>query len=263
MSFIIFFKKELYELFRTAKGIALAAIFLITAITSPLLAKLTPDILRWSMNTAGEIASSNGLIDFSMIPDPTSIDSYTQFFSNINFLGLLAIIIVFAGIVAGEKHKGTAAYILTKNISRVEFILSKFAASCVFTLACTIVSVGVLKLYTDMLFGDKLIDIKYFFLYFALFYLYIIFILAITVFSSVIAKNVTGATVMSFLIFMCINIVASIPRLGKFMPPNINQLGVLVNTIKIDDIIPNIIITAVVCVFLVFAGVEIFNRQEL
>ena len=263
MSFIIFFKKELYEFFRTAKGIALAAIFLITAISSPLLAKLTPELLKWAMGTASEFDSSMDAFDLSMLAEPTSIDSYAQFFSNINFLGLLAIIIVFAGIVAGEKHKGTAAYILTKNISRVEFILSKFAASCVFTLSCMTVSLVILKVYTDMLFGDKLIDIKYLLLYFALFYLYIIFILAITVFSSVIAKNVTGATVMSFLIFMCINIVASIPRLGKFMPPNINQLGVMLNTIKIDDIIPNIIITAVVCVFLVFAGVEIFNRQEL
>ena len=263
MSFVIFFKKEFFELLRTAKGIVLAAILLMTAIGSPLLAKLTPEILKWAMSTAGEFDSSMGVIDLSMIPEPTSIDSYAQYFSNINFLGILGFIIVFAGIVAGEKHKGTAAYILTKNISRAEFILAKFAASCAFTLGGMVISVAVLKIYTDMLFGDKLIDIKYFMLYFALLFLYIILILAITVFSSVISKNVTGATIMSFVIFFGMNIISSIPRLGNYMPPKINDLNVILNTVDIDKIMPNIIITAVLCIFLVLAGVEIFNRQEL
>ena len=263
MSFIIFFKKELYELVRTAKGIVFAAIILMTAIGSPLLAKLTPEIVKWAMNTTNEFDATAGIIDLSMIPDPTSIDSYAQFISNIGFIGLLALIIVFAGTVAGEKHKGTAAYILTKNISRADFILAKFTASCVFSLGVMTISIGVLKLYTDMLFGDKLIDIKYFLLYFALLFLYIVLILAITVFSSIFSKNVTGATVMSFLIFIIMNIISSIPRIGEFLPPKIIEFGIILNTLPIDKIMPNIVITAVLCVFLVFAGIEIFNRQEL
>lgn len=263
MSFIIFFKKELYELFRTSKGIVLAIILLIIAISSPLLAKLTPEILKWAFQVTGEYDATAGLFDLTTMPDPTSVDSYAQFFSNINSIGILSLIIIFAGIVAGEKYKGTAAYILTKNISRAEFILSKFVASCVFTLGCMTLSVIILKIYTDLIFGDALINIKYFLLYFALLYLYIILILAITVLSSILSKNVTGATFMSFLIFFAINIISSIPRLGKFMPPKINDLNIMLNTLSVDEIMPNIIITAVLCVFLVFAGVEIFNRQEL
>lgn len=261
MSFNIFLKKELHELFRTAKGIVLTIIFVIVAVSSPLLAKLTPEILKWADGATGELAVMG--FDIATLPEPTSVDGYVQFVSNFNMMGLLAIIIVFAGTVANEKHKGTAAYILTKNISRSEFILSKFAASCIFTLGGVAISAVVLKIYTDLLFDDKLVSTKYFTLYFAMLSLYIIFVLSISIFSSVVTKNVTGATFVSFLIYIGINILASIPRLGKFMPPKINDLSIMLQSTAIEKITINIVVTILLCVVFVCAGIEIFNRQEL
>jgi hypothetical protein len=52
----------------------------------------------------------------AMMPEPDSRMSYEQFFGNFNMIGLISFIMVFSGIVANEKSRGTAAYILTKNI---------------------------------------------------------------------------------------------------------------------------------------------------
>lgn len=259
-SFILFFNKEITELIKTVKGIVLAVIFLVLGISSPLITKLTPEILKLALNEAST-EEANVLI--SVIPKPSSIESYNQFFSNFNTIGLLAVIIVFAGIVANEKSKNTAAYILTKNISRAQFILSKFVSSAVFVFVSLILAAGTQILYTFFLFYDKLTDIKYVFIYFLLLFLYLIFMLTIVLFSSVLTKTVTSATFLAFLIFIIFNILPAIPKIGKYMPPNINNSGIITQSVNISDLTVNIIITIICSIIFIFSAVQIFNRQEL
>ena len=261
MSFIIFFKKELVELVKTVKGIVLTIIFLFIGISSPLIAKLMPEILKMAASDAETQEVMDALA--ALMPPPNSIESYTQFFSNFNQIGLLAVIIVFAGIIANEKAKNTAAYILTKNISRTQFVLSKFASAVLFTFVSVILTAGVLKIYTDLLFGDKLIDFKYFIIFFALLLLYLFFILAIILFSSIVSKNITSAMLISFLIFIVFNIATAIPKIGKYMPPDINNLGVILQSVKVEDLTANIIITVLCSLTFIIGGIMLFNRQEL
>ena len=259
-SFIIFFKKEIVELVKTVKGVVLAVIFLIIAISAPLITKLTPEILKMAGNDATQ-EEMNVLA--SVIPPSTSATSYNQFFGNFNTIGLLALIIVFAGIVANEKSKNTAAYILTKNISRTQFILSKLISAAAFTFVSVIITAVVLKIYTDLLFSDNLVNFKYFVLFFALLLLYILFILSIILFSSIVSKTVTSATFIAFLIFIVFNILTSVPKIGKYMPPEINNLGIMLQSTKIEDLTINIIITIVCSAAFIFSCIKLFNRQEL
>ena len=260
MSFIIFFKKEITELIKTVKGIVLAIIFLVIGISSPLIEKLTPEILKM----AGVSGSSEEMALLSaLIPTPTSQTSYVQFFGNFNTIGLLVLIIVFAGIVANEKSKNTGSYILTKNISRTQFVLSKFTSSVVFTFVSLVVSMGAMVFYTSYLFDDGLVNISNVLLFFAMLFLYLIFILAIVLFSSILTKTVTSATFLAFIIFIAVNILSSVPKIGKFLPPRINDAGIVLQTTNIGSLTVNIIITVICTAVVVFAGVKLFNRQEL
>ncbi|MCL2773631.1 MAG: ABC transporter permease subunit [Oscillospiraceae bacterium] len=259
-SFNLFFRKEIVELVKTVKGVVLTIVFLFLAISAPLITKLTPEILK----AAGGSASQDEMnVLTSIIPTPTSVESYKQFVSNFSTIGLLAIIIVFAGIVANEKAKNTAAYILTKNISRTQFIFSKFASAVVFILVSLIISAGVLKLYTDLLFDDNLVDFKYFIIFFAFLFLYIFFILTIVLFSSIISKNVTSATFIAFLIFIAFSILPSIPKIGKYTPAKLNDLGIMLQSTKVSDLTINIIVTVLCSVAFILIGIKLFNRQEL
>ena len=261
MSFDIFLKKEIIEQIKSVKGIVLAVVFLFVAISSPLIARFTPDILKWAMETTEELMDMSAL--FAMIPEPNSVSSYAEFFSNFNLMCLLAMIIVFAGTVANEKSRGTAAYILTKSISRTEFIMSKFVSSVLFIFVSTVITAAVLKIYTDLLFNDGLVEIQHFIIYFAILFLYLVFIMSIVLFSSILSKNVTSATIMSFLIFIGFNIWAAIPRIGKFAPPNINDFNVLLNAKDSTDLTVGIIVTVVFSIIFLVAGINLFNKQEL
>lgn len=258
-SFVIFFKKELTELIKTVKGVVLAAIFLVVGISSPLIAKLTPEILKM----AGIDISPGQMAAMGINYPPNSRDSYAQFFSNFNTMGLLAAIIVFAGLVANEKAKNTASYILTKNISRTQFILSKFASSAVFILVSLGCAMGAQIFYTMFLFEDELVKTGDVILFFSLLFLYLIFILALVLFASVCAKNVTSATFLAFLIFMVFNIAAAVPKAGGYMPPGVDDFGIITGAVNIGDIWPSIAAAAVCSAAFVVFGVVIFNRQEL
>ena len=261
-SFILFFKKEIVEQIKTIKGVVLAIIFLFIGISSPLLAKLLPEILK--MATTSDNASQELMDSLSaLMPPPNSLESYNQFFSNFNQIGLLALIIVFAGIVANEKSKNTASYILTKNISRTQFIMAKFTSSVIFTFVSVIITAGTFKIYTDLLFDDSLVDFKYFITFFALLLLYVFFILTIVLFSSIISKNITSATFLAFIIFIVFNMLPIIPKVGKYMPTEINNIGIIAQSVTVKDLTVNIIITVLCSAAFIIGGIKLFSRQEL
>jgi len=267
MNFDIFLRKELKELLKNFRGIVLLAVFLFTAVSAPIMARFTPDILMWAFNAMDEPTDMSAFI--GLFGEPSSVSGFTQFFSDFTTLGLFAFIIIFGGIVAKEKSKGTAAYILTKSVSRTEFILSKFVASVLFIFAATAVTAGVLKLASFIIFNDGLIHVQDFILYFALLFLYLVFIMSIIMFASVIAKSTTPATIFSFLIFAAFNIWAMIPRAGRFAPPNINNLNVLANDLNTlnahnsTDLTVGIILTVAFSICFLISSIALFNRQEL
>jgi ABC-2 type transport system permease protein len=258
-SFVIFFKKELTELVKTVKGVVLAAIFLVIGISSPLIAKLTPEILK----LAGLDISPEQMAAMGINYPPNSRDGYAQFFSNFNTIGLLAVIIVFSGLVANEKAKNTAAYILTKNITRAQFILSKFFSSAIFVFVSLGLAMGAQIFYTMFLFEDDLVKTGNVILFFSLLFLYLIFMLALVLFSSVLTKNVTSATFLAFLIFIVFNIAAAIPKAGDYMPPAVNNFGILTGAAGIGDIGASIAAAALLSIVFLILSVVIFNRQEL
>lgn len=261
MSFIVFLKKEIIELVKTIKGVVLAVIFLFIGISAPLIAKLIPEILKMASTDAENQEVMDALA--ALIPPPNSIESYNQFFSNFSQIGLIALIIIFAGIVSSEKAKNTASFILTKNISRAQFIMAKFTSSIIFNFVSLIITAAVFKLYTDLLFEDKLVDFESFILFFSFLLLYIFFILSIVLFSSIISKNITSATFIAFLIYIGFNIMGVIPKIGKYMPPHINNIGIINQSINAGDLTVNIIVTALCSAVFVFGGIKLFNRQEL
>ena len=95
----------------------LFGVFLVFGMMSPLLAKLTPLLLK-SMNLEG----------FNlMIPEATVIDSYAQLFKNLTQMGMIVLLLLFCGGAAQEISRGTAILVLARGLSRSAFLLSKLA----------------------------------------------------------------------------------------------------------------------------------------
>ena len=103
-AYIAFTKKEIYELAKTYKLLLLVVVFLIFGFMNPVVAKLTPDIMKSLMEDG---------INISM-PEATIFDSWAQFFKNVSQMGLIVLVIMFSGLISNELSKGTLVNMLTK-----------------------------------------------------------------------------------------------------------------------------------------------------
>ena len=140
-----FTKKELVESWRTSRLLLLIIIFLIFGLMNPLLAKLTPEIVKMTIGAA--MAKT--------IPDPTSLDSWTQFYKNLTQIGLIVIALVFSGTVSNEISKGTLINLVTKGLRRWSVIVGKMISLILQWTLCLLLTFLVTWGYTAYYFPDN------------------------------------------------------------------------------------------------------------
>ena len=124
-----FLRKELTEVHRTWRLWVIPGMLLFLGVTSPIIAALTPALVE-SMTT-----SQPGVV--IQIPPPTAFDAYAQFLKNLDQFVLIAVVIVGAGVVSGERSSGTAVLALTKPLSRGAFVVAKIVSQIVLLIAAT------------------------------------------------------------------------------------------------------------------------------
>ena len=117
-------------------------LFAVIGILSPLTARYLPEILKAALGEELPLP----------IPTPTTADAVLQLQKNLGQLGAFAAIILAMGTVANEKERGTAAFLLTKPLSRRAFLGAKLAALGVVLGVATLVAVAVGWVYTAILF---------------------------------------------------------------------------------------------------------------
>lgn len=248
-----FSKKEIIESWRTSRLLILIVIFLILGLMNPLLAKLTPEIIK--MTIGGEVAKT--------IPNPTSLDSWTQFFKNLTQIGLIVFALMFSGIVSNEVSKGTLINLVTKGLQRWVVIVSKWISLLIQWTLCFFLSFLITWLYTWYYFSDN--DSPY--LFQAIFPLWFFGILLVSLFicSSTVARNsyegllITGGGV---IILILLNL---FDNLKYYNPLSLitQNMNFLQGSQLLQDFLPAIFISMLL--FFVFIGLSImiFNKKKL
>jgi ABC-2 type transport system permease protein len=144
--FSVWFQKELLEIWRTWRIWVIPGMLLFFAISSPILAEITPDLLR-SMAT-----DEPGVV--IELPDPVALDAIRQWAQSLSQIMLIAVIIASAGLVANERRSGTVALILTKPLSWSSFVVAKVAAQLLLIAVAAAIAAFVCALFTMGIFGD-------------------------------------------------------------------------------------------------------------
>ena len=111
--FGILLRKELLESWRTLRLPVVGGLFLVVGLTSPLLAKFLPEIVK---------AAGGDQLSGLQIPEPVVGDAVLQLWKNLGQFGAFAAIILAMGSVATERDRGTAAFVLSKTVSRGAFL---------------------------------------------------------------------------------------------------------------------------------------------
>jgi ABC-2 type transport system permease protein len=144
-AFSTFLGKERRETLRTWRLWVLPGILLFLALSSPVITKLTPALLR------ATAASQPGVV--IRLPPPTARDAYLQFMGNLGQLVIIAVIITGAATISAESRAGTAVLVLTKPISRAGFVIAKAISQLAVLVCATVVGVAVCIATTIALFG--------------------------------------------------------------------------------------------------------------
>lgn len=203
--FFAFLRKELRESWRTGRLPVVALVFFVFGLISPLTAKYLPDILQSAAGPVKIIA-----------PPPQVADAVDQFLKNVGSNGIFVAILLAMGMVAREKERGTAAFVLAKPLTRQAFLAAKYVALSV-TLGVGVAVAAIADyVYTALLF--KPLPIGGFIACAALTLLLLLVYGAVTFLASAALPSTlaaAGAGIASLVVFAALSMQ---PDVGHFLP---------------------------------------------
>jgi ABC-2 type transport system permease protein len=205
-TFGVLMRKEMREQWRTYRLVIICVIAFVFGLISPLLAKYLPELLK---NAAGPIQFS--------APVPTVGDAVDQTIKNLgSSVGTFGAILLAMGLVAREKERGTAAFVLTKPASRLGFLASKFIGLAL-TLGAAIFLGGLAAYgYTTLLF--EALPIGGFLACLSLLLLAALVYGTVTFFASTLVKSALPAAGIGIGSLIVFSLIGAIPQLKSWTP---------------------------------------------
>jgi ABC-2 type transport system permease protein len=253
MNFITVFRKEMLEQWRTYRFLIVVAVFAAFGLASPLLAKFTPEMLKSIPGVPAAILSA--------IPAPTVTDAITQYVKNMSQFGILLALLMTAGVVVQEKERGTAAFFLTRPVSRETFLLAKFVSLMVTFIASLSIAALGCWYYTYVLFeplawGPFLVLNG---LMLVIFFVYI----ALSLLGSTLAHSQGVAAGLAFIALVVIGGIGSLPSIGDYFPGRLFAWGTTLLMGGLDSAWPAFGVSlGIIAVALIIACI-IFRHQEV
>lgn len=248
-----FSKKEFLESWRTSKLFILIAIFLILGIMNPLIAIITPDILQMSFGDTLPID----------IPEPTSLDSWGQFYNNMTQMGLIVIALLFSGTINGEVSKGTLINLVTKGLKRSTIVISK-SIHLIFQWTCSmLLAFFVTWGYTLYYFTDD--HSPHIFL--AVFPLWIFGILLVTTIhlTSTISRNSYEGLLLTGGFVVLLFVVSIFDRFERYNPITLiaENMNFLQGASSLGNYMPAMLISLFLSLLFICLSIVILNKKKL
>jgi len=215
MNFWIVLRKELVEQWRTRRAWIVGAVLIGFGLASPLLAKLTPQLLKALPDVPPGLAE--------MIPEPTLADAVAQYIKNLSQFGILLAWLMSMGAVAQEKERGTAALVLAHPLPRPIFVLTKFAALMILFGANLFLAALGGWYYTLLLF--EALPWGTFLALNGLMWLVFLVYIAVTLLCSTLTRSQSAAAGLSFGALLVLLVAGSLPGVGKYLPSRLFDWG--------------------------------------
>jgi ABC-2 type transport system permease protein len=251
----ILLRKELLESWRTYRLAVVAGLFLFVGLSSPLLAKFLPEILK---------AAGGDQFGGLVVPTPTAADAVDQLWKNLAQFGAFAAIILAMGAVSTEKDRGTAAFILSKTASRGAFLGAKVVAIAAVLGLSTILAVAVGWVYTAILFEPP--PVIGWIGMAVLAWLGLGAWAAITFLGSTVTGSTAAAAGIGFMALLVFSIVSALPTISVYTPGGLAAPAVALATgtpVDAGDVVIPALSTVVLIGVALALSAWSFRRQEL
>jgi len=265
-NYFIFLKKELFEAVKTYKLLIMGVVFLLFGMASPLMAKFTPEIIKWAMESDPAMAG----MDFSgLITQPSALDSWFQFYGNAGQMGFFVLVIIFSSMLSSELSIGTLTIMLSKGLSRSAVILSKLTSAVLIWTASFGLSVLTAWGYTNYIFDNGVVN-----LFFAMFCLWLfgMFLLAVTALMATLVNKGYACMFSVGAVVIVLSLIDLIPKAKKYNPISLStssrmllaREASLQNAVEAipKEFIPAIITTVILILVFTVLAVISFNKRK-
>ena len=239
-NYCIFMQKELTENLRTKNILVLGCVFAFFAVSSPLITRYMAEFIGLF---AGGDEMAEGLV--AILPEPTLSESFVNFYSNVVQIGSIAVILVYMSSILRERRIGTADVLFTKGLKPWQLVLAKFTVAGGITVVAAVASALVTYVYTLLLFGEAGY-IGHVVLGGLAFALFLVMLLAITLFFSSFAKSTTQSAVFGLLAYFLIAMSMFLYRIGIYSPGSLMSSPITISHGYVPDGLAGQIIFAVI-----------------
>ena len=248
-------RKELLESWRTLRLPIVAGLFVFVGLSSPLLAKFLPEIVK---------AAGGDQFPAIAIPTPVMTDAIDQLWKNLAQFGAFAAIILAMGAVSGELDRGTAAFVLSKTASRGAFLAAKVVAIGAVLGLSTILAVALGWLYTAILFEPP--AVAGWLGMATLAWLGLCAWAAITFLASVATGSTAAAAGIGFVALLVLSVVSAIPNVSRLGPGGLAAPAVAMaagGPVEAGDVLSPVASTVILIALALALAAWSFRRREL
>jgi ABC-2 type transport system permease protein len=253
MNFLAVFRKEMLEQWRTYRFLIAAAVLAAFGLASPLLAKFTPEMLKAIPGAPAALLSA--------IPAPTVSDAVAQYVKNMSQFGILLALLMAMGMVVQEKEHGTAAFFLTRPVSRETFLLAKFAALSVTFIGSLALAAAGCWYYTYVLF-EPLAWGPFLALNGLMLVVFLVYA-AVALLGSALARSQGIAVGLAVSALVVIGGIGSLPSIGEYFPGRLFSWGVSLLMGGTGTAWPALAVSAGIIFVALVAACIAFRRQEI
>jgi ABC-2 type transport system permease protein len=253
--FGILLRKELLESWRTLRLPVVGGLFLVVGLTSPLLARFLPEIVK---------AAGGDQLAGLEIPEPVVGDAVLQLWKNLAQFGAFAAIILAMGSVATERDRGTAAFVLSKTVSRGAFLAAKVAAIGLVLAVAVALAVVVGWVYTAILFEPMPIGGWVGLAFLA--WLGLCAWAALTFLGSTVTGSVAAAAGIGFIAWLGLSIASAVPNIARFLPGGLDGAAMSLaggSAVDPSDVLTPVLSTLLLIVIALLVAGRSFRHQEL
>lgn len=250
---VTFWHKEWLAAWRNYHILILAAVFVVFGIEAPLMAKLMPDLMKLAL---GNQLSIN-------LPQPTSSDSWQQFYKNTTQIGVFLLSLVFSGTVSQEVSSGTLVNLVTKGLPRYAVIIAKYLVAVVQWITAIGGSFLITWGYTATYFSDD--KSPHVWLAILPVLLFGLFFMAVVLLGSTLINSNYAGFLVAALVFAGLVLLNYVKAVKRWNPIALitDNLDLLSGTEKITHIMPACAVTVVAALMILCATVWAFNRKKL
>lgn len=252
-NYLAFTKKEWLETWRTKRLLILLCIFLIFGIMNPLIAKITPELLSSTLGSQMAVT----------LPDPSSLDSWQQFYKNINQMGIYLVAILFSGCVVTEVRQGSFIQLVTKGLNRTVILISKLTVILSQWFLALFLCFAITAAYTAYYFPDK--NSPHILTAFIPTLFFGIFLLSVVLLSSVLARSSYEALFITIGVQILLYFLQLFPKVQDYNPVELlgKNLDILAGKTDLASLKWNFLVSFILTLSALFLAVYQFNRKKL